>query len=86
MSPCAGLESPLISSASALHNLGILSRRGDAGCAVVMFFGDPAIDMLQDAAGEIRIVTGVGIDRGGSTSPEEMRADRDTERQACGLG
>ena len=51
-----------------------------------MFFGDPAIDMLQDAAGEIRIVACVGMDRGGGTSPEEMRADRDAERQARGLG
>ena len=47
-----------------------------------MFFGDPAIDMLKDAAGEVRIVAGVGIDRGGGTHPEEMRVDGDTERQA----
>ena len=86
MSPCAGLESPLISSASALHNLRILPRRGDAGCAVVMFFGDPAIDMLEDAAGEIGIVTCVGIDRGDGTRSNEMRADCDTQRQARGLG
>ena len=37
----------------ALHNLGILSRRRDASRAVVMFFGNPAIDMLQDAAGDL---------------------------------
>ena len=63
-----------------------MPHRGDAGCAVVMFFGNPAINMLQDAAGEIRIVACVGIDRGGGTSPDEMRANCDTERQARGFG
>ncbi len=51
-----------------------------------MFFGDSAIDMLKDVTGEIGIVAGASIDRGGGTSPEEMRADRDAERPARGLG
>ncbi len=87
MSPRFGFESQGLNSHSgALHNLCILSRRGDAGCAVVVFFCNPAIDMLQDATGEIRIVTCVRVDRGGGASPEKMRADRDAESQARGLG
>jgi len=43
-----------------------------------MFFCDPAIDMLEDAAGEIGIVACMGIDRGGGTHSEEMRVDGDT--------
>jgi hypothetical protein len=51
-----------------------------------MIFGDPAIEMLQNAAGKVRIVAGVSIDGGRGASPEEMWADCDAKRQASGLG
>ena len=68
------------------QNFGILQPCLDAAGAVVTFFRDPMIGVLQDGAGEVWIVAGVARDRSGGAGSKKMRIDRDAERHPRRFG
>ena len=53
---------------------------------MLVLLRDPAINVLQHCASEVRIVFGVSVNSGGCAGSKQMWADFNAERQESGRG